>query len=78
MFGNLKIGKGWGQFTNIFVLEIRLFCDWTPNPTTFVVIWGIGNCEFHRALYISFNFHQTFIFSAMDQCPPDGMEVAKY
>ena len=57
VFGKLQIGKGWGQFTNIFVLDNALFCALDPNPQPLVVIWGIGKDPFHAALYVSCNFH---------------------
>ena len=61
-------GKEWEQFTYIFVIHIAC-CLLDSNPQPFVMMWGIGNCEFHTVLYISCNFHQTFILSEMAQCP---------
>ena len=57
MFGNLKIGKGWRQFTNIFGPDTALYYALDPNPQPFVVMWGIGKHEFHAVFYISCNFH---------------------
>ena len=72
MFGNLPIGKGWGQFTKIFVSDIALFLHWTPTPKPLVVMWGIRKTEFHVVLYSSYNFHKKIVFSDMDQCPSPG------
>ena len=69
MFGNLQIGKGWGQFTNIFVLDTALFCGLMSNSKHLVVMWEIGKHEFHGALYILCSFHQKNFFSDMAQCP---------
>ena len=63
MFGKFEIGKSWAQFTNIIVLDTELFCASDPNPQPFVVMWGVGKHLFHAVLYISCNFHQTFIFN---------------
>ena len=68
MFGNLPIGKVWGQFTSIFVIYIVFICALDPNPQSFVVMWEIKKidikqlCTFH-AISIK------IVFSDMVQCP---------
>ena len=50
----LRIGKGWGEFNGIFVLDIALFYVLTPAPfQPFVVRLGIQKHEFYIVMYIS-------------------------
>ena len=76
MFDNLPMEKGWGQLTNIFVLDITLFCSLDHNPQPFVVIWGIRKYEFHAVPYISCNFHQKLFLVRWPNALLFGSEIA--
>ena len=53
MFGNLQIGKSWGQFTNIFSLTLHYLVHWAPTSKCFVVMWRIGKHEYCKFKAIS-------------------------
>ena len=78
MFGNLPVGKHWGQFTKIFVSGIALFCILDPIPKPFVAIWRIRKHEFHAVLYISCNFHKEIVLSDMAQCLSHWVKFTKH
>ena len=74
MFGNLHpIGKGWGQFTYTFVLDIALLCTLKPNPKPLWWCGELGNklCQF---LYILCILPQNIVFSDMAQCPSPNIK----